>query len=277
VIEYEQIRRFYDANHAGEDDADEFARGTVETSTPVVKFRNRAEARHLARVLDVGKQADVLDLGGGSGRWSAWFAARCRHVTMVDLAPSLVAAAARNMQRRGLGNVTCLEGSILTPPLPQARRFDVVHIGGVLVYVNDADLPRVRAVVEAHTTAGATLVLREPVDPAGPSTDERPGGYRALFRRPERYAALFAPSFDLVYERVTVSHFVPAGKNTGAFVADLHASRWRRALVARVLPLAGYVDYHLLGLEQRLRRSRWKALLGDPGVVQHFFVFKRRS
>ena len=76
---------------------------------------------------------------------------------------------------------------------------------------------------------------------------------------------------------MTVSHLVPPGHNTGSFVAGLHASRLRQQVLGQVLPLLGYVDYHLLGLEQRVRRSPLRGLLGDPGVVQHFYIFERRT
>ncbi len=277
MIEYEAIRRFYDANRpaARERDAD-FTRGTVESSTGIIRFRNRAEARHLDRVLTVPRGAEVLDLGGGSGRFAAYFAARARHVTLVDLAPSLVATARQTLAQAGHHNVSCLEGSLLDPPIDSQRKYDVVHVGNVLVYINDEDLPRARDVIERHTAAGGAFVLREPVDPHGPSVDERPGGYRALYRQPEIYAELFAPSFRLRYQRVTISHLVPPGQSTASVVGNLRTSSWKRALVDHVLPLLAYVDRPLLELEETVRASRFAGLLGDPGVVQHFYIFERR-
>jgi 2-polyprenyl-3-methyl-5-hydroxy-6-metoxy-1,4-benzoquinol methylase len=274
MIDYERIRSFYDSARSDLLDDPDFLRGTVESSVGVARFRFRAEARHLRHVVSVAPGEHVLDLGGGTGRWSLWFAEQGASVTMVELAPSLVTGAQRNAARRGL-SVECLVGSILAPPV-QARRFDLIHIGGVLVYINDDDLPRLCEVLRAHAQPGARLVVREPVDPNGPSVDEREGGYRALFRPPEVYAALFAADWQLQYERTTVSHLVPRGRSTLHVAKAAHSSVLKRKLVETVLPWVGYVDYQLLQLEERLRSSPAAALLGDPGVVQHFYVFQRR-
>jgi succinylglutamic semialdehyde dehydrogenase len=55
--------------------------------------------------------------------------------------------------------------------------FDVVHIGGVLVYINDADLPRVRAglINWNRPTTGASGRL--PFGGLGRSGNHRPAGY----------------------------------------------------------------------------------------------------
>jgi len=282
MIDYERIRSFYDQHRADQVDDPEFLRGTIEGSLGVARFRNRAEARHLARVLELPRGSEVLDLGGGTGRWSVFFAERGARVTLVELAASLAAGAARNAARREL-DIRCLVGSILDPPLEPGQRFDVIHIGNVLVYINDVDLPRVRDVVRVRAKQASRLVLREPVDPHGPS--EQRGGhgahdhhdYRALFRRPATYVELFAPDWRLCYERTTLSHLVPRGRDTHAVVAGMKSSPWRRRLVDALLPTVGYVDYALLGLEERIRASPLAGLLGDPGVVQRFYIFKRRS
>jgi SAM-dependent methyltransferase len=276
MIEYDSIRSFYDGHRRDQTDDPDFLRGTIEGSIGVARFRNRAEARHLARVLSVAKGSTALDLGGGTGRWSVFFAERGARVTLVELAASLAEGAARNAARRGL-EIDCRVGSILDPPLEAAERFDLIHIGGVLVYINDADLARVCALVSAHAREHSTLVIREPVDPNGPSEQRVGDAYRALFRRPERYAALFSPDWQLVYERTTVSHWVPRGRDTRAVVSSMKSSKWRRALVDRLLPALGYVDFTLLELEERVRASPLRGLLGDPGVVQHFYVFQRRA
>jgi SAM-dependent methyltransferase len=275
MIDYDRIRDFYDRHRPEQADDPEFLRGTVEGSLGVARFRNRAEARHLARVFDVRAGQSALDLGGGTGRWAVFFAERGAQVTMVELAASLTQGARRNAEQRGLA-IDCRVGSILQPPLMAAERFDIVHIGNVLVYVNDADLPQVREVVRAHARAGARLVVREPVDPHGPSEQMAGDDYRALFRRPEAYVELFAPDWRVIYQRTTVSHWLPPGRDTRSVVASMKSSALRRQLVDRALPWLGCIDYTLLGWEERVRASRWSTLLGDPGVIQRFYVFERR-
>jgi SAM-dependent methyltransferase len=275
VIDYERIRSFYDQHRSDAADDPEFLRGTIEGSLGVARFRNRAEALHLARAFRVAPGSRVLDLGGGTGRWALFFAERGAAVTLVELAPSLAAGAERNAARRGVA-IDCRVGSILEPPLASSETFDVIHIGNVLVYINDADLARVRSVVARCASVGAKLIVREPVDPHGPS-EQAGGDYAALFRRPEAYAALFAPEWCLRYQRTSVSHLVPRGRDTRAVVSSLKSSALRRRAVDLLLPALGYVDYALLGLEERLRASPLRGLLGDPGVVQNFYIFERRA
>jgi SAM-dependent methyltransferase len=273
VIDYDRIRDFYD-QHRNEQTRDpDFLRGTIEVSTGIARFRNRAEARHLERVLKIEGGQRVLDLGAGTGRWSFFFAERGARVTSVELAPSLAESARRTAAERGM-EIDCRVGTILDPPLLPSERFDILHIGNVLVYIDDADLEQVRNVVRAHSKPGSLLVVREPVDPHGPSQQQEQN-YAAIFRRPERYRELFKDDFRLLYERTTVSHLIPRGRSTHAVVASLRKPSWRTPLVEHALPLMGHVDYHLLQLEEQLRASPLRILLGDPGVIQHFYIFSR--
>jgi SAM-dependent methyltransferase len=276
MIDYDRIRNFYDRHGQRREDDPDFLGGTIESARGIARFRNRAEARHLSKVLKLEPGQRVLDLGAGTGRWSVYFAQRGARVTAVELAPSLARGAERNAARLGL-DIDVRVGSIVDPPLAADELFDVVHIGNVLVYVDDADLPRVRERVRACCKPGGMLVLREPVDPDGPS-EQADGDYHAIFRRPERYGELFARDFRLLYERTTVSHLIPRGQSTGSVVSNLRdgGATWKKPLVEHVLPLVGYVDYALLELEERVRRSKLQSLLGDPGVIQHFYIFALR-
>jgi 2-polyprenyl-3-methyl-5-hydroxy-6-metoxy-1,4-benzoquinol methylase len=273
VIDYDRIRDFYDQHRKEQTSDPDFMRGTIEVSTGIARFRNRAEARHLERVLKIESGQRVLDLGAGSGRWSIFFAERGTHVTSVELAPSLAETARNSAAERGL-ELDCRVGTILDPPLLASERFDMVHIGNVLVYIDDADLEQVRTMVRAHSKPGSLLVVREPVDPNGPSQQQE-HSYAAIFRRPERYRELFAGDFRLLYERTTVSHLIPRGRSTHGVVASMRKQSWRTPLVEHVLPLVGHIDFHLLQLEEQLRASPLRVLLGDPGVVQHFYIFAR--
>lgn len=273
MIDYDRIRDFYDQHRREQARDPDFLRGTIEVSTGIARFRHRAEARHLERVLKIEPGQRVLDLGAGTGRWSIFFAERGAHVTSVELAPSLAEGARANAAERGV-KIDCRVGTILDPPLLPSERFDMLHIGAVLVYIDDADLEQVRSVVCAHSRPGSLLVVREPVDPHGPSLHQEQN-YTAIFRRPERYRELFSGDFRLLYERTTVSHLVPRGSSTQSVVAGMRKRSWRTPLVEHVLPFVGHFDYQLLQLEEAVRSSPLRVLLGEPGVVQHFYIFAR--
>lgn len=273
MLDYERIQNFYDQHRSERVDDPDFLRGTIETSRGITRFRYRAEARHLARVLKIEPGQRVLDLGAGTGRWSIHFAQAGARVSAVEWAPSLAAGITRNAQHYGV-EIDVRVGSILRPPLADDERFDVVHVGNTLLYITDADVERFPAIAHAQLAPGGVLVLRECVDPKGPS-QVYDAEHVAIYRRPERYLELFREGFRLLYQRTTVSHLVPRGSSTLGVASAMRSATWQKPLIDFGLPLLGYVDYWLLGLEERLRASPLDVLLGDPGVVQQFYVFAR--
>jgi len=107
----------------------------------------KLEARVLQE-LDVHKADRVLEVGTGSGYFTALLAHRAAHVYSVELKPALAAFGRRNLERHGTGNVTLeigdaargwerhapyhvivLTGS--TPVLPQAF-LQQLEVGGRL-------------------------------------------------------------------------------------------------------------------------------------------------
>ena len=65
----------------------------------------------LARVRRVtGRRTTVLDVGAGSGRFALALAARAAEVVAVDPSPAMLALLRRQVRRRHLANVACVEG-----------------------------------------------------------------------------------------------------------------------------------------------------------------------
>ncbi|MFE7673028.1 class I SAM-dependent methyltransferase [Streptomyces albidoflavus] len=82
----------------------------------------------------------MLDLAGGDGGDAVRLAALGHHVTVVDQAPAMLAAAAERAGALGLGAlVTCVQADVLALPADLARpAFDVVLCHNLLQYVDDA-------------------------------------------------------------------------------------------------------------------------------------------
>lgn len=58
--------------------------------------------------LDAG--STVLDIGAGTGAWSALLARRVRHVTAIDASPAMIEVMRENLTQEGILNVTIVQG-----------------------------------------------------------------------------------------------------------------------------------------------------------------------
>ncbi len=81
----------------------------------------------------------VLDLAGGDGGDAVRLAARGHHVTIVDHAPTMLAAAAERADAGGLAElITCVQADMHALPADLAAgEFDVVLCHNLLQYVDD--------------------------------------------------------------------------------------------------------------------------------------------
>jgi protein-L-isoaspartate(D-aspartate) O-methyltransferase len=153
----------------------------------------KLEARVLQE-LDVHKADRVLEVGTGSGYFTALLAHRAAHVYSVELKPALAALGRHNLERHGTTNVTLeigdaargwerhapyhaivLTGS--TPVLPQAF-LDQLEIGGRLfAVVGEAPAMTARLVTCSAPGAFHTVDLFETV--VAPLTNaEQPSRFR---------------------------------------------------------------------------------------------------
>lgn len=118
----------------------------------------RAHADEEARI--IGRQLDVLDLGGGTGGVAVPLAEDGHRVTVVDPSPDALAALARRAREAGVhDNLTSIQGdgdslaSVLA-----AHRFDLVCCHGVLEFVDDP-AATLRAISDALRPGGTLSLL----------------------------------------------------------------------------------------------------------------------
>ncbi|MFI2242545.1 class I SAM-dependent methyltransferase [Streptomyces chrestomyceticus] len=109
---------------------------------PWGRLRYTLAEANLVRHLDALPEAPlrVLDLAGGDGGDAVRLAARGHHVTIVDYAPAMLAAAAERAGAGGLTErITCVRADVHALPAGLATgEFDVVLCHSLLQYVDDA-------------------------------------------------------------------------------------------------------------------------------------------
>ncbi|UYQ66195.1 class I SAM-dependent methyltransferase [Streptomyces peucetius] len=98
-----------------------------------------AEANLARRLGDDGGPLRILDLAGGDGGDAIRLAGRGHHVTVVDYAPAMLAAASERASAAGLTElITCVQTDATALPAEIADgAFDVVLCHNLLQYVDD--------------------------------------------------------------------------------------------------------------------------------------------
>ncbi len=72
------------------------------------------EAKKMFAALDLSRNSTVLDIGCGTGGLATRLAQMCGHVYAVDTSKAMIAALARKIENRGLGNITTIQSGFLT-------------------------------------------------------------------------------------------------------------------------------------------------------------------
>lgn len=100
-----------------------------------------------------------LDLGCGTGLWLQALAGEFGQVEGWDYAPAMAQAARRRLKAAGIANAKVQAGDIGRRPGKAA--FDLIFVGGVVMYTPDAQLQPLLKALKRLLKPGGTLVLRE--------------------------------------------------------------------------------------------------------------------
>ncbi|MDQ9170112.1 protein-L-isoaspartate O-methyltransferase [Oxalobacteraceae bacterium R-40] len=122
----------------------------IDTEIPLPGGENMMAPKFEARVLqeaDVKKHENVLEIGAGSGYMAALLAHKARHVTTVEIDPTLKAMAENNLGDYGISNVTVELGNGANGWAgsgSNAAPYDVIVISGSLPVLPDAFLKQIK-------------------------------------------------------------------------------------------------------------------------------------
>ncbi len=105
-------------------------------------FTPKLEAR-IVQELMLKKHENVLLVGAGSGYLAALLAHKSRHVTAVEISPTLKKLAEANLAAAGVSNVTVEEGNG-AQGWTKGAPYDVIVIGGALEVLPEAFLKQVK-------------------------------------------------------------------------------------------------------------------------------------
>lgn len=181
--------------------------GYLQDEWPAALGHNRL-AGEWARVSRWLEEHDVprgacLDVGCGSGVWLERLAPRFEKAHGIDLSSAMVESARAHLARAGVGNATVeCQGAM---ELPDDAQYDLIFVGGVLMYLNDDVVGEMLAKLRRMLTPRGLLILREstsfpkpwyrdtPLSPGLFADRSQPRApYFAIYRNPSTYRQLAA-------------------------------------------------------------------------------------
>ena len=227
-------------------------------------FRFQSEAR-IARRLTATVKPDgaALDLGSGIGFWAEEFAARFSHVVAVEASATLFHALRERSAPHA--NIRPVHGNVLAfePDCP----FDLIFLGGLLMYLNEADVIALLRRLVPFLKPGGMILCREST--VRGETQARHGDYQVVYRSVPDYRRVFRQcGLSLRHlERNEAYMLVQLGCET--------VQMWKDRVPGRLQLLrgVGHMTYFLLRLGNPWI-TRVPRLLGlaFPKLENHFFV-----
>lgn len=129
----------------------------------LAEARDLAEKELLLPKLRLGDTDRFLDIGCGTGRWAELVASNVGSYHGTDLIPGLIDEAAKRVSGAHIkfSSLPCTLISLAT--LDEATRFNKIICFGVLMYVNDIDVPNVMRNVVSVSDSECVFLLREPI------------------------------------------------------------------------------------------------------------------
>jgi 2-polyprenyl-3-methyl-5-hydroxy-6-metoxy-1,4-benzoquinol methylase len=231
---------------------DELGAVMVTGDTVWANYRHKMEKEHLFRLVKVDRSMSVLDLGCGVGRYSIEFAKRCNSVLAVDYAPTFIEYANKVAEERGIKNITFLCQSITEYSYLKDLRFDIIHLGGVLMYMNDESIEDLIHQLKQYLNRGGLLIARNTVALKQRLTG--PTGNPYIGRTPGEYQEIFQNNgFTLMYRNYIMFPPLPCHLYNKLPVS-LQKARLLKNLLALSLSILAKLNFMLLKRKWVVRR-----------------------
>ena len=152
-----------------------------------VAYRLTRELKTIHDWLDqVDDSGRVLDIGCGAGAWVEVFAQRYGQVIGIERSPGMVEAARKRVVYLSNAQITQGDGR---KDLPEGT-FDLIFLGGLCMYLKDADVLELLKSLKSHLSAKGIIILRESTVRRGGLLAK--GEYQAVYRTVDKYGQLIA-------------------------------------------------------------------------------------
>ncbi|MGB0582593.1 MAG: class I SAM-dependent methyltransferase [Limisphaerales bacterium] len=266
-LDYQAVKRYWDGakpSLLGPYMMDRFG-----FPTGAGRFRFRAETKIVEELIgEMDTGGAVLDLGSGIGHWAEYFADRFARVVAVE--GSDVFHEVLAMRAKANARITAVHGNVLE--FESNEQFDLIFLGGLLMYLNDEDVIQLLQRLLPLLRAGGIVLCRESTVREG--TETREGEYQATYRSVAVYEPLFQAGGLACVKRLdnTPYNLLQMGCESVA--------RWKSVMPQRLqcLGVIGPLVYAGLRLGNPLVAKLPAWLRCDfPHLTNHFFRLKPES
>ena len=210
----------------------------------------------------------VLDLGCGIGHWSTRFAERFSEVVAVDGSQTFY----DSLQKRTTeySNIEAVHCNVMD--YEPTGSFEVIFLGGLLMYLNEADVIKLLNRLTPLLTTSGIILCRESTVTEG--SESRQEEYQATYRSKQVYTELFHQC-QLSTDRTEVNSsyvLLQIGCETMKFWIS------KVPKIFQMLKLTGHLVYAVLRLSNPwiIRMPRWLGY-NFPHLKNHFFLLKPKS
>ena len=144
------------------------------------------------------KGKKILEIGCGLGRWAEFFHDKCEAYLGIDYAKNLIELAKKNYNYENCHFQVMsaldidIEQLIIKPP------FDIIFIAGVLIYLNDEDIPLLINEINNITSEDKLIYIRETISVMDNRltlkdfySEELEVDYNAIYRTEDELLAFF--------------------------------------------------------------------------------------
>ena len=98
------------------------------------------EKQFILPKLKLTKEKVILDIGCGIGRWAEAVVGQCQEYYGVDFSSEMIAVAKENIKKENCHFYTMSLVDALSDPKITARKYDIVLMTGVSMYINEEEL-----------------------------------------------------------------------------------------------------------------------------------------
>lgn len=192
-IAYTETKQFF-KNRAGKFREDNPYSVTMyqDNNKELVKERNAKEIARLYPFLELNKDAAVLDIACGIGRWADAICTDIKEYCGIDFSKELVEIARKRNTKE---NFFFYEGAVSeideVLKANQKAKYNRVLMVGILMYLNDSDVINALEQVERNCEEHTIICIREPIGIKERLTlkqffsDELQDNYNAIYRTRE--------------------------------------------------------------------------------------------
>ena len=138
----------------------------------------------------------ILDIGCGIGRWADAVVGQCKEYYGVDFSSEMIAVAKENIKKENCHFYTMSLADALSDPKITARKYDLVLMAGVSMYINEDELKESYRLLRNLVNKDSLFYFEESVGKKERLTlnhiwsEELKDYYGAIYRTREEYKSL---------------------------------------------------------------------------------------